>query len=536
MRPLAPAPAAGRPVRAWPLRRRFTVAVAVAAVVVAALGTVVSTTFEHVKTVQSHVTRTYYSAVRASSSLFTAYLDEETGIRGYLLTQDPRFLEPWTAGRAQEQAAAAELRRLLGHEPDLAVRLAALQAQVSRWQSSYAQPAVDQVRAGRAAAVTPALQEDGKRLFDRVRSGYAAYETALLAARAAAVDDLGHGQDVLAVAFTILAAFVLLALTGLGVGLRRWVIDPLDAVRSDVGAVADGDLDHPVRRRGPPELGQVADDVERMRARLLRAYREQLDAARTLAEQREQLVHRADDLRRSNAELEQFAYVASHDLQEPLRKVASFTELLQRRYAGRLDERADTYIEFAVDGAHRMQGLINALLAFSRVGRVGVTRVPVDLRGVLDRARADLAAVIDESGATIEIDGPDGAGPAVVTGDPGLLAQVFQNLIGNALKFHRPGVAPAIRVAFRRAGDDWRVDVADDGLGIDAEYADRIFVIFSRLNRREDYPGTGIGLALCKKIVEYHGGRIWLGEPAGSGTTMSLTLPIAAGPAPGGTE
>jgi signal transduction histidine kinase len=180
-----------------------------------------------------------------------------------------------------------------------------------------------------------------------------------------------------------------------------------------------------------------------------------------------------------------------------------------------------------------MQRLINDLLAFSRVGRVGVTRGDVPLDEVVTRAQDDLAAVIEESGATVRLEGEP---LPTVTGDAGLLTQVFQNLLSNAVKFRRPGVPPEVRISCRRDGDAWRLDVQDNGIGIDPEYADRVFVIFSRLNRREDYPGTGIGLALCKKIVEYHGGRIWLDPTAGPGTTISLTLPVTAGESSEGAE
>jgi light-regulated signal transduction histidine kinase (bacteriophytochrome) len=226
------------------------------------------------------------------------------------------------------------------------------------------------------------------------------------------------------------------------------------------------------------------------------------------------------ELQRSNAELEQFAYVASHDLQEPLRKVASFCQLLQQRYGGQLDERADQYIGFAVDGARRMQDLINDLLAFSRVGRVGRPHAPVDCNALLERARADLATAIEESGAEVE------SGPLpTVEGDASLLRLVFQNLLGNAIKF-RGEAAPRVRVDAERDDGQWRFSVGDNGIGIDPEYAERIFVIFQRLHPRSTYEGTGIGLAMCRKIVEYHGGRMWLDTSDGdSGSRFCFTLP-----------
>jgi light-regulated signal transduction histidine kinase (bacteriophytochrome) len=233
-----------------------------------------------------------------------------------------------------------------------------------------------------------------------------------------------------------------------------------------------------------------------------------------------ELDERSQDLERSNAELEQFAYVASHDLQEPLRKVASFCQLLERRYKGQLDERADQYIAFAVDGAKRMQILINDLLAFSRVGRIVRESVAVSCDLVLDQAVANLSDRIEHTGATVE----SGDLPRVSAEVP-LLTAVFQNLISNALKFHGDQ-PPKISVNARRAGEFWEFSVADNGIGIDPEYAERIFVIFQRLHNKADYPGTGIGLAMCRKIVEYHGGTIWLDTTVESGSRFCFTLPV----------
>ena len=232
---------------------------------------------------------------------------------------------------------------------------------------------------------------------------------------------------------------------------------------------------------------------------------------------------RTEDLQRSNAELEQFAYVASHDLQEPLRKVASFCQLLQRRYAGRLDEKADQYIEHAVDGAKRMQQLINDLLAFSRVGRTAQRREQVSCAVLLAQAWANLGPAVRASHATIEV----GDLP-VVLGETSLLTAVFQNLLSNALKFAGEQ-APRISVSARRDGGHWLFSFADNGIGIPAEYAERIFVIFQRLHDKAAYPGTGIGLAMCRKIIEYHGGRIWLDTTVTSGARFCFTLPVRPG-------
>jgi PAS domain S-box-containing protein len=228
-------------------------------------------------------------------------------------------------------------------------------------------------------------------------------------------------------------------------------------------------------------------------------------------------------LEQSNRELEDFAYVASHDLQEPLRKVASFCQLLQRRYAGQMDDRADQYIGFAVDGAQRMQRLINDLLAFSRIGRLTSGFTDVDLNRVLQDVKSQLEARLGTDGEIIWSDLPH------VEGEEPLLTTLFVNLIGNSLKFRRPDVPPEVRVTAFREHDEWQINVRDNGIGIEAEFADKVFVIFQRLHARDAYEGTGIGLAIVKKIVEYHGGRIWLDLDVPDGTSINFTIPVLPG-------
>jgi light-regulated signal transduction histidine kinase (bacteriophytochrome) len=307
---------------------------------------------------------------------------------------------------------------------------------------------------------------------------------------------------------------LLLIVIVLAFGLRVAAIRPLSRLASEARLVSDGDFEHQVGLSGPREVRELALDVDRMRERILH----ELSAVRAA---HTTLDRRTQDLQRSNSELEQFAYVASHDLQEPLRKVASFCQLLQRRYSGQLDERADQYIEFAVDGAKRMQVLINDLLAFSRVGRIVRDREPVSLATVLAQAEANVSEAITQADATIEA----GELPVVLAEAP-LLTGVFQNLIGNALKFHSDE-PPHITVSAERRDDGfWLVSVADNGIGIAPEYADRIFVIFQRLHGKDAYPGTGIGLAMCRKIVEYHGGAIWLDTEFQTGSRFCFTLPV----------
>jgi light-regulated signal transduction histidine kinase (bacteriophytochrome) len=287
-------------------------------------------------------------------------------------------------------------------------------------------------------------------------------------------------------------------------------VSPLGRLGEQVDEVEAGDLDREVGLPDVPrEIAVLARQIDRMRLRVVSqvaaAERARAEATETRAVVEEQ----AEDLRRSNTELEQFAYVASHDLQEPLRKVASFCQLIERRYKGQLDERGEQYIEFAVDGAKRMQQLINDLLMFSRVGRQSTGFEDVDLEQVLAQALRQLEATISEAGAEVTHD------PLPrVEGDQSLLVQLFQNLVGNGVKF-RAEAPPRVHLsASRTMGEGgvaaWDFTCGDNGIGIEPQYADKIFVIFQRLHGREVYAGTGIGLAMCKKIVEYHGGRLWL--------------------------
>ena len=228
------------------------------------------------------------------------------------------------------------------------------------------------------------------------------------------------------------------------------------------------------------------------------------------------------ELARSNRDLEQFAYVASHDLQEPLRMVATYTQLLAERYQGKLDESADKYIHYAVDGALRMQRLVHDLLAFSRVGQQREEIVFVDCNQLLKIALKNLHAAIQESGARITWERlPE------VEGHRSQLTQVFQNLIGNAIKF-RGCEPPAIRVCAVLSGKEWLFSISDNGIGIAPECLGSVFEIFKRLHTRSEYPGNGIGLAICKKIIEQHGGRIWVESEPGCGSTFKFTLPLAA--------
>jgi PAS domain S-box-containing protein len=231
------------------------------------------------------------------------------------------------------------------------------------------------------------------------------------------------------------------------------------------------------------------------------------------------LQENADELERSNGDLQQFAYLASHDLQEPLRAVAGCVQMLGERNVGKLDERSSELMRHAIDGAKRMQALINDLLAYSRVGSKGISKTWIDSRAVVEKALRQVDAAIVEGNAKITVDPL----PKIFA-DPVQLAQLFQNLIANGIKFHGPQ-RPEIRISAEEASGETIFSIRDNGIGISPEYHDRLFVLFQRLNRRKDYSGTGVGLAICKKIVERHGGRIWIESQPGEGANFRFTIP-----------
>lgn len=244
---------------------------------------------------------------------------------------------------------------------------------------------------------------------------------------------------------------------------------------------------------------------------------QELVEARDLLEKR--VTERTKDLQRSNRELEQFAYVASHDLQEPLRAITSYLQLLQRHNENGLDEKSNRYIQVAVEGAKRMKSLIDALLDYSRVTRGESENEDVDLNELLQNILVDLRTRIAESGAKIQY-----GNLPVVRGSKIQLHLLFQNLISNAIKFRQKERVPQISITVPE-DTDWHICITDNGIGIDAEFYDRVFVIFQRLHTRQDYEGTGIGLAICKRIVEQHNGKIWLDSEIEKGTSVHVILP-----------
>jgi len=521
------------PGRSWSLRRRLgAVAAAVGVLLLVVVGSSVLQLVQ-LREHQERLTQDYYDAISLSQQQFIWMVDAETSVRGYALTRDPASLEPLDVGDRNQRATQRIERSLAGDEDTLAA-LDRAQASASRWFTEWAQPTIEGVGAG--DPVTAQDVTDGKVLFDQVRADFSAYLGELREQRLAATEELEASTERLFGAVLLSALVAGASALALWLALRRWVLRPVRDLAAETRLVGDGDLAHPVDGSGPRELLALAADVEAMRRRLVAQVEAAETSSRELDAAHRRLEQRSEDLARSNRDLEQFAYVASHDLQEPLRKVASFCQLLQKRYGGELDDRADQYIEFAVDGAKRMQQLINDLLVFSRVGRSGPAgegpEGQADLGECLRRALVALETAVEEAGAQVTADPLP-----VVPGQAGLLTQLLQNLVANAVKFRAPGRPPRVHVGARRSpdGECWELSVTDNGIGIEPQYAERVFVIFQRLHAKEEYGGTGIGLALCKRIVEHHGGAIWL-EPADVGTTVRWTLPAttAVTPAPAG--
>jgi signal transduction histidine kinase len=502
----------------WSLRARLTKAIIGVLVLLLAFFATFGSFIYEAKQQGDELVHQWDPAYTISQNLLSALINQETGVRGYALGRDPALLEPYDLYSLLESGAEGTLRKYLLDYPDLLEKFYALRDAVEYWHENVGDPVIAQVQAGDPAAAEHAASPEARAAFDQIRDMSGALTRAIGDRRSQVAEDRERAFTLGWVAAGFGTAILLLTALWLARGLRRQVLRPVSGLVAQTRKVADGDLTRQITQDGPLEIAGLAADVDLMRARLAT----QLE---NVEQSRLRLQQRTAELARSNANLEQFAYVASHDLSEPLRKVTNFSQLLERQYADQLDDRARQYIHYMVDGAKRMQALINDLLDFSRVGRSTEHFVPVDLDRALDRAVANLEEQVAESGARIE------RGPLpTVPGDLSLLTALLQNLVGNAVKYHSPERPPQVRVSAERQGGAWVVTVDDNGIGIDQQYADRIFAIFQRLHLRDQYAGTGIGLALCRRIVEFHGGRLWLAEKTEPGARFRFTLPVTQVP------
>jgi signal transduction histidine kinase len=495
------------------LRARVNVLVVGFALTLLALAVIAGWAIRELDRTQDRLVLRVGIARVAAKDLEVALLDQETAIRGFALSVDDEFLEPGVVGLEEADAARSQIEGALGSEASVAGALDAVRSAGQMWRDEVAAPAARLVFAGQQAEAV-ALLEEGRSTFDTVRAAVADLNRVLLDVREDAVSDIDRARTVLVVVAVGTGLVLLAGGVIVTVALRRSVLDPLDRLGQDARTVTEGDFEHRIEQVGPREIAELAEMIELMRTRITL----ELDEVRRA---REDVAAQAQELERSNRDLEQFAYVASHDLQEPLRKVAGFCQLLQRRYGGTLDERADEYIHYAVDGAERMQALISDLLSFSRVGRTTERFEPVDLGAVVATSWTHLER---PDGAHLELVGE----LPVISGDRALLLALFTNLFGNSMKF-ADEEPPRVDVTAERTEDTWHVSVVDNGIGVPPEFSDRIFVIFQRLHTRDAYEGTGIGLALGKRIVEFHGGSIALGESE-AGARFDITFPALADP------
>ncbi|HLI43382.1 MAG TPA: ATP-binding protein [Acidimicrobiales bacterium] len=442
-------------------------------------------------------------AATAAASLHVALDEQETGVQAYLVSGDLSLLAPYRLGVKAESSALAQLRADLSGDDSLLGEVSNAVAAATTWRLGYVEPALAAARPGKATSRASLRQ--GARLFGRFRAAMASLETALSGAHRAASARLRDADHEL---IAVLAACLLALLAifeATWVLIRRWITLPTMRLAADVQRVAAGAFEEPISARGPPELRSLAADVDTMRSRIV-SHLAEAETARKALE-------------RSNEHLEQFAHVASHDLQEPLRKMRSFAELVFRRYGDRLDDRGRELLGFIAEGARRMQRLIRDVLELSRVGSESHPFETVDLNDAVEAAFTNLHGAIAETGAEVLV-----RRLPRVRGDEALLTALFQNLLRNSLKFRSQAPLQVV-VAAERTREGWLVNVDDNGIGIGDEDAERIFAMFQRLHPRGEYPGSGIGLALCQRIVEYHGGRIWLDTTHRPGTRISFTLP-----------
>ncbi|MFC0503626.1 sensor histidine kinase [Micromonospora costi] len=507
-------------IRSWSLRQRVVALLAVVGVLLIGLAATEGVLAARNRTqVDALLNKTGPLRVQVQE-LLNSLLDQETAVRGYAVSGDRADLAPYDAGVEQESAVAASMRRLLDDYPRVGEELREVEARAEQWRQAVAIPVIIATERDGTAAGQALITEAARQQFDGVRAAVDDLQAEILNARESNAREVRRTGNLLAVLLIVAALVVVIAGALLLLSLDRTVVRPITVLADEVRQVAEGNFQHAISGSGPPEFVELADNIDAMRRRIAADLAEVREARERIEWVNSQLQKQAEELTRSNRDLEQFAYVASHDLQEPLRKVASFCQLLQRRYAGQLDERADQYIAFAVDGAQRMQRLINDLLAFSRIGRITAGFTEVDMNKVMGDVAGQTEAARQYADAELTW-----SELPVIRGEEPLLTNLLANLVSNSIKFRRPDVPPKVHVSARLVGEEWEITCQDNGIGIEPEFADKIFVIFQRLHSKDAYPGTGIGLAIVKKIVEYHGGRVWVDTDVPEGTAIRFTLP-----------
>jgi signal transduction histidine kinase len=461
-----------------------------------------------------------YEVIAALQGALGTLLDAETGQRGYLVTGKKPFLKPYEDALRRVDRQFVRLHALIGSDPQQTDNLKELETLAQRRLDQLREVLVAFDQEGLSAVEDHLRSGAGKRTMDRVRekiSQMEGLERARLSSRA------GDAQVAYWTSITtgLFAAILSLCLAG-----AAYLLVMRDMAQREKSATQMREANERLEERVRERTNAVHDVIASLRAEI---------ETRRAAEAEAQ--HVAEELQRSNRELEQFASVASHDLQEPLRKIQAFGDRLNTHARDQLGEKGRDYLERIMHAASRMRHLIDDLLAFSRVATKTQPFRPVDLNEVIREVLGDLESRLQQTGGTVEVEPL-----AAVSADPLQMRQLFQNLIGNALKFQRPGVPPVVEIRgkMEAAADSappgdgegnpglrLRVTVRDNGIGFDAAYRERIFELFQRLHGRNEYEGTGIGLAICKKIVDRHGGTITADATPNKGATFSLTLPLA---------
>lgn len=429
----------------------------------------------------------------------------ENGQRGYIITGDQDFLTPYLEAQGAFQAHVYALQDM-SVTPEQRSSLEQLQKAVERWDQQAAQPEITARQTSLQEAVRQVALGTGKRLMEQARreldSMQLAENARLSDSGAASAATLNTVRWIAVAGLLLGMLLVFLTIWRVSRTLSRTVSQVTESARE----IAAGQYHLRLPDSPVLELAQLGEQFDRM--------------AGAVQEREHALQSSNEQLARSNRELEQFAYIASHDLQEPLRTIGSYTELLAQRYSGQLDARADKYIAFTTQATERLKRLIQDLLAFSRVRQGGRRFGTVDTQQVVQEVLSDLKAQVEAVSGQIEL----GTLPTV-HGNPELLRHAFQNLLGNALKFHAPGRPPLVKVAASREAGRWMFHVQDNGIGIEEQYHARIFGVFQRLHGLEDYAGSGIGLAVTRSAIEQHGGELWVDSTPGQGSTFHFSLP-----------